>query len=99
MNCGLAFADYSFKPNTSGYEALRSSNYFGKINNTPLDSLKTYATPQSDYVQVFQEYTKSASYQNVISLAAWQFDAMIVQYKELKQLDENVVKEINAFKQ
>ncbi|MGB5553347.1 MAG: DUF6090 family protein, partial [Flavobacteriaceae bacterium] len=39
MGSGYAFADYYFKPNTEGYEALKNSEYFGKINNTPLDSL------------------------------------------------------------
>jgi len=39
MSCGIAFADYYFKPNTAGYEALTNSDYFGKINNTLLDSL------------------------------------------------------------
>ncbi len=41
MASGYAFADYYFKPNTGGYEALKNSEYFGKINNTPLDSLLT----------------------------------------------------------
>jgi hypothetical protein len=36
---GLAFADFYFKPNKVGYEALKNSEYFGKINNTLLDSL------------------------------------------------------------
>lgn len=39
MTSGLAFADYYFKPNSGGYESLKNSEYFGKINNTPLDSL------------------------------------------------------------
>ena len=46
MASGYAFADYYFKPNTGGYEALKNSEYFGKINNTPLDSLLT----QYDYL-------------------------------------------------
>lgn len=146
MQCGAAFADYAFKPNISGYEALRNSSYFGKINNTtldslltkyhnllddiaenensyneyvinqeaylstqfdrslilasaflPQDSLNTYRTPQSDYVAVFKEYTQSATYRNVISLAAWQFDAMVAQYNQLKQLGQSVVNEIDTF--
>jgi len=36
---GYAFADYYFKPNSGGYESLKSSEYYGKINNTTLDSL------------------------------------------------------------
>ena len=39
MSCGGAFFDYYFKANDGGYEALKSSGYYGKINNTPLDSL------------------------------------------------------------
>jgi hypothetical protein len=39
MSSGFAFADLYFKPNAGGYEALKNSSYFGKINNTPLDSL------------------------------------------------------------
>jgi hypothetical protein len=41
MSSGFAFAELNFKPNTGGYEALKNSSYFGKINNTPLDSLLT----------------------------------------------------------
>jgi len=41
MSSGFAFAELYFKPNTGGYEALKNSDYFGKINNTPLDSLLT----------------------------------------------------------
>ena len=142
---GLAFADFYFKPSTGGYEALKNSSYFGKINNTPLDSLltkyhslvdeiseneKSYnqyvesqeaylstqfdrslilasaflpldsltkrATPQSEYDEDFKEYTASAPYRNVISLAAFQFDAMISQYNQLNNVGLNVIEEIDA---
>ncbi|MCF4102204.1 DUF6090 family protein [Gillisia sp. M10.2A] len=145
MSCGVAFADYYFKPNTSGYEALKNSAYFGKINNTPLDSLltsyysivediaeneksyneyvvnqETYlstqfdtslilasaflpqdslkirATPQSEYYQVFAEYTASAPYRNVVSLAAFQLDAMVYQYSQLKYVGTRVIEEIDV---
>jgi hypothetical protein len=145
MSCGVAFADYYFKSNTGGYDALKNSNYFGKINNTPLDSLltryhgivadiaeneKSYneyvvnqedylstqfdrslilasaflpqdslkirATPQSEYYEDFVEYTASAPYRNVISLAAFQLDAMIYQYGELKISGKGVIKEIDV---
>lgn len=145
MSCGAAFADYYFKPNTGGYEALKNSAYFGKINNTPLDSLLTRyhslvddisenersyneyvvnaeaylstqfdrslilasaflppdslnirATPQSEYYEVFKEYTASAPYRNVISLAAFQFDAMVYQYGQLKDVGQGVIQEIDA---
>lgn len=36
---GTAFADFYFKPNSGGYESLKNSEYYGKINNTQLDSL------------------------------------------------------------
>ena len=127
MNAGVAFADYFFKPNTGGYEALKNSDYFGKINNTPLDSLLTNyhilvaridenessyneyvvnqevyldsqfdrslilasaflppdslsirATPKAEYDAAFSEFYATAPYRNVISLAAWQFDAMVI---------------------
>ncbi len=145
MSCGVAFADYYFKSNTGGYDALKNSTYFGKINNTPLDSLltryhgivadiaeneKSYneyvvnqedylstqfdrslilayaflpqdsliirATPQSEYYEDFAEYTASASYRNVISLAAFQLDAMVYQYGELKGAGQGVLKEIDV---
>jgi len=145
MSCGVAFADYYFKPNTGGYEALKNSDYFGKINNSPLDSLltkyhnliddiaeneKSYneyavnqeaylstqfdrslilasaflpqdslnirATPQSEYYNDFAKYTASAPYRNVISLAAFQFDAMVSQYNQLKNVGQEVIKEIDT---
>ncbi len=36
---GSAFVDFYFKPNSGGYESLKNSEYYGKINNTKLDSL------------------------------------------------------------
>ena len=36
---GTAFVDFYFKPNSGGYESLINSQYYGKINNTKLDSL------------------------------------------------------------
>ncbi len=144
MSCGVAFADYYFKPNIGGYEALKTSNYFGKINNTPLDSLliryhslvddiaeneKSYndyvvyqenflstqfdrslilasaflpqdslkirATPQSEYFEDFTEYTATIPYRNVINLAAFQVDAMVLQYNQLKDVGQGVIEEIN----
>lgn len=41
MHCRGTFADYYFKPNIGGYEALKNSVYFGKINNTSPHSLLT----------------------------------------------------------
>jgi hypothetical protein len=148
MSCGVAFADYYFKPNTGGYEALKNSAYFGKINNTLLDSLltkyhklvddiaeneKSYndyvvnqetllsnefdmslilasaflppdslnirATPQAEYFEDFVEYTSSVPFRNVISLAAFQIDAMVAQYNQLNELGQSVVNEIDTFKQ
>lgn len=39
MISGSAFVDFYFKPNIGGYESLTNSEYYGKINNTKLDSL------------------------------------------------------------
>ncbi len=146
MSSGFAFADLYFKPNAGGYEALINSNYFGKINNTPLDSLliryhslideiaaseKSYndyaksqqaylstqfdrslmlafafvppdslnnrATTQAEYFEDFAAYTASAPYRNVISLAAWQFDTMIILYNKLRELGESIIEEIDLF--
>ncbi|WP_026811109.1 DUF6090 family protein [Arenibacter latericius] len=36
---GAAFVDFYFKPNSGGYESLKNSEFYGKINNTKLDSL------------------------------------------------------------
>jgi len=36
---GYAFTDFYFKPNLGGYESLKNSKYYGKINNTKVDSL------------------------------------------------------------
>lgn len=36
---GTAFVDFYFKPNLDGYESLKNSTYYGKINNTKVDSL------------------------------------------------------------
>ncbi len=146
MGCGSAFMEFHFKPNTGGYEALKNSNYFGKINNTdldslliryhrlvddisqnegsyngylkgqenylssqfdkslvlataflPPDSLSVRATPQSEYIEDFKEYTSSASYRNVINLAAFQFDWMIDLYGQLDEVGENVIREIDSY--
>lgn len=144
MSCGIAFVDYYFKFNSEGYESLKNSNFYGKINNTHLDSLltvynilvdeiaqneksyneyilsqETYlstqfdrslifafsflppdslqkrATPENEYYEDFAEYTATASYRNVISLAAYQFDLMINQYDNLANAGESVIKEID----
>ncbi|ASV30717.1 DUF6090 family protein [Maribacter cobaltidurans] len=63
MGSGFAFADLYFKPNTGGYEALKNSEYFGKINNTPLDSLLTRYHSLIDEIAAsensYNEYAKS----------------------------------------
>lgn len=141
----VAFADFYFKPNTGGYDALRNSPYFGKINNTTLDSLlikyhslialiaenegsyneyvvfqeaqldteldrslilasafmsqdeiRSMATPPSEYEEAFVKFRATAAYRNVISLAAYQLDAMIIQYEQLKGLGQQVILEIDG---
>jgi hypothetical protein len=39
MYAGTSFAEFFFKPKTDGYESLKNSSSFVKINNTVLDSL------------------------------------------------------------
>ena len=143
MSCGAVFADFYFKPQTGGYEALKNSPYFGKINNTPLDdllaeyhgiveeiaeneksyneymikqeahlstqfdkslilasafvpqdSLANYPIPPNEYFETFGAYTSMPSYRNVIGLAAFQFDAMVDQYKKLKGVGQKVIQAI-----
>ncbi len=144
MSSGWAFIDLYFNPSIAGYESLKNSKYYGKINNTALDSLltryhtiigeialneKSYneyvenqeaylstqfdrslilayafvppdslnirATPQTEYLTDFKEYTSFPAYRNVVSLAAWQFDTMIHRYNELKDVGLSIVKEID----
>jgi len=144
MTSGLAFVDFYFKPKDDGYEALKNSDSFGKINNSRLDSLliqyhiiidliaeneKSYNEyiltqeahlsmqfdrttvlaaafmPQgslrelgvrdSEIVKSFKEYTSYPAYRNVISLAAFQFDAMVTQYEELVKTGKEVIYEID----
>ena len=63
MSSGFAFADFYFKPNAGGYEALKNSSYFGKINNTPLDSLLTSYHSLIDEIAAseksYNDYAKS----------------------------------------
>ena len=146
MASGGAFIDYYFRANTDGYEALKNSDYFGKINNSkldslliqyhrivddisqnessyneylnsqenvlstqfdrtlilasafmPPDSLQGRATSQEEYYKIFKEYTASIPYRNVINLAAFQFDWMIDQYTNLKEVGQEVIYEIDNF--
>lgn len=145
MGSGYALSDFYFKPNSGGYESFINSEYYGKINNTKLDSLltkyhsvvdiiaenersynqyavhqenyldtefdrtlilatafiskdtlATKATPQEEYDKAFMEYTSKPAFRNVVSLAAWQFDIMIDQYKQLTDLGEQIIKEIDT---
>jgi hypothetical protein len=144
MTSGLAFVDFYFKPKDDGYEALKNSSSFGKINNSRLDSLliqyhiiidliaeneksyneyiltqEAYLSTQFDRTIVlaaafmppgslgelgisdseinasFKEYTSYPAYRNVVSLAAFQFDAMVAQYEELVKTGEEVIGEID----
>lgn len=146
MMSGTAFADFYFKPKTDGYESLKNSSSFGKINNTTLDSLliqyhgiieqiaeneKSYNDyiltqeahiskdfdrtlvlasafmpqdslvqlniPESKLIKTFKAYSSLASFRNVVSLAAFQYDTMIDQYEELQHTGALVIKEIDIF--
>ncbi len=80
MNAAVAFADFYFKPNTGGYDALKNSEYFGKINNTPLDSLLSryhyivgeIAQNESSYNEyvVFQEANLDTKFDRSLILAS-----------------------------
>ena len=63
MSSGFAFADLYFKPNTGGYDALKNSDYFGKFNNTTLDSLLTKYFSLIDEIEVneksYNDYAES----------------------------------------
>ena len=62
----VAFADFYFKPNTGGYDALKNSEYFGKINNTPLDSLLSgYHRLVAEIAQNESSYNEYVVYQEV----------------------------------
>jgi hypothetical protein len=146
MVSGTAFADFYFKPKTDGYESLKNSSSFVKINNTTLDSLliqyhgiieqiaeneKSYNDyiltqeahiskdfdrtmvlasafmpqdslvqlniPESKLIKTFKAYSSLASFRNVVSLAAFQYDTMIDQYEELQHTGALVIKEIDIF--
>jgi len=80
MSAAVAFADFYFKPNTGGYDALKNSDYFGKINNTPLDSLLSryhylvgeIAQNESSYNEyvVFQEANLDKKFDRSLILAS-----------------------------
>ena len=143
MTSGLAFVDFYFKPKKDGYEALKNSDLFGKINNSKLDSLFTtyhilidliaeneisyneyILTQEADLSKKFdrslvlaaafmerdsfaqfgisnnkvwksfKEYSSYPAFRNVVSLGAFQFDAMVKQYKELRKTGNFIIKEI-----
>jgi len=77
MASGWAFTDIYFNPNISGYEALKNSEYFGKINNTSLDSLLTrYHTVIGEIAvneRSYNEYVESQE-----SYLSTQFDRSLV---------------------
>lgn len=51
VNGGAVFREFYFIPNKSGFEAIKTSPYLGKINNTKLDSLLTDYYAMVDYIQ------------------------------------------------
>ncbi|MCE2612711.1 DUF6090 family protein [Flavobacteriaceae bacterium D16] len=66
MSAAVAFADFYFKPNTGGYDALKNSEYFGRINNTPLDSLLSrYHNLVAEIAQNESSYNEYVVYQEV----------------------------------
>lgn len=77
MSSGWAFIDLYFSPSIAGYEALKNSNYYGKINNTALDSLLTrYHTIIGEIAlneKSYNEYAKSQE-----AYLSTQFDRSLV---------------------
>ena len=66
MNAAVAFADFYFQSSTGGYDALKNSEYFGKINNTPLDSLLSrYHRLVAEIAQNEKSYNDYVVYQEV----------------------------------
>ena len=77
MISGAAFADYYFKPNTGGYEALINSAYYGKINNTRLDSLLSrYHSLVDDIAENEKSYNDYMVHQE--SYLSTQFDRSLI---------------------
>lgn len=89
-SAGAAFIDYYFRPNTGGYEALKNSGYFGRINNTPLDSLlSSYYGLADEISQNENSYNTYAEQQE--SYISTQFDrTLLLAYGFMPQDSINV---------
>jgi uncharacterized membrane protein YgaE (UPF0421/DUF939 family) len=91
MASGLAFADYYFKPNSGGYESLKSSEYYGKINNTKIDSL---LAKYHGLVDVIAENERSYNQQTVYqeNYLDTQFDRSLILASAFMPLDSLATK-------
>ena len=77
MSSGWAFIDLYFNPSIDGYEALKNSNYYGKINNTALDSLLTrYHTIIGEIALNEKSYNEYAESQE--AYLSTQFDRSLI---------------------
>ncbi len=64
----------------------------------PQDSLVQLNIPESKLIKTFKDYSSLASFRNVVSLAAFQFDTMIDQYEAIATNRKAlVIKEIDIF--
>lgn len=77
MASGWAFIDLYFNPSIDGYEALKNSTYYGKINNTALDSLLTrYHTIIGEIALNEKSYNEYAESQE--AYLSTQFDRSLI---------------------
>ena len=72
-NAFLAYVDYYFNANTSGYDALKNSPYLGKINGTDLNNLII-----NYYAKIYQIEEAEKSYNEFVesleAKQAYEFD-------------------------
>lgn len=88
---GTAFADFYFKPNSGGYESLKNSEYYGKINNTKLDSLLAkYHRLVDDIAENERSYNQYIVYQE--NYLDTQFDRSLILASAFMSLDSLATK-------
>jgi len=88
---GTAFVDFYFKPNLGGYESLKNSNYYGKINNTKLDSLLAKYHGLVDIIaENERSYNQYTVYQE--NYLDTQFDRSLILASAFMSLDSLAIK-------
>ena len=58
------------------------------------DSFAQFGISNNKVWKSFKEYSSYPAFRNVVSLGAFQFDAMVKQYKELRKTGNFIIKEI-----